>query len=210
MMPHLLPALLCVLVGCRRGGDRETVLRVADWGGPAGDPAFLRVDREIRSEFERRHPGVRVQVENIPGPGQYVPKLLMTFVAGNPPDVITLDAASAAAFIDHDLLGDLNPLVRGDPEFDLDNYFTNVVRIAGRDGCLYAVPLDFTPMVVLYNRRAFDAAGVAYPTPGWTREQFLATALALTRAQPDGSAPVRHGITFSPQMPIWLPWIWAG
>jgi len=207
---QVLPLLLCLLAGCRRAADSGTVLRVADWGGPAGEPAFAQTDRRIREEFERLHPGVRVQVESIPGPGQYVPKLLMTYVAGNPPDVITLDASSAAVFIGHALLDDLSPLIRADRDFDLGAFFTNVVAIARRDASLYAVPLDFTPMVILYNKRAFDAAGVAYPPPGWTREQFLATALALMRARPGGAGPLRYGATFSPEMSLWLPWIWAG
>ena len=202
--------MLCALAGCGRVQDGRTVLRVADWNGPAADPAFATSDRAIRADFERRHPGVRVEVESIPGPGQYVPKLIMTYVAGIPPDVITLEADSAAVFIDHGLLEDLAPLIRGDSAFELAGYFTNVVDMARRDDRLYAVPLDFTPIVILYNKRIFDEAGVAYPRSGWTRAEFLETALALTRGRAGGGAAARYGLTFSPEMPLWLPWIWAG
>jgi ABC-type glycerol-3-phosphate transport system substrate-binding protein len=130
----LIVAALCLLPFCGRETDRRVVLRVADWGGPAGDPTFLRLERNIRLEFERRCAGVRIQAENIPGPGQYVPKLLMTYVAGNPPDVITLDASSSAVFINHDLLTDLLPRIHTDPGFCLSDYFVRGVVMGGIKG----------------------------------------------------------------------------
>jgi multiple sugar transport system substrate-binding protein len=189
--------------------DRRTVLRVANWGGPSVDASFMRTEREIWDEFERRHPDVRLQIENIPGFGQYVPKLLMTYVSGNPPDVISLDGSSAAVFINNDLLADLTPLIRKDKGFDLNDYFPNVLDIARRDGRLYAIPLDFTPMVMLYNRRIFDEAGVPYPRDGWTWKEFLETAKRLTVTAPGASTPTRFGFNFQKEMPLWFPWIWA-
>ncbi len=223
----LLALAACIVYFLRSGrGDAKagraapTILRVANWGGPSVDPSFLKQEREILDEFERAHPDIQVRIENIPGPGQYVPKLLMTYVAGNPPDVIALDASSAAVFIDNDLLADLMPLVRGDSSFDLKSYFPNVVDIARRGESLFAIPSDFTPMVVLYNKRLFDQAKVPYPREGWLREEFLATALVLKGdrdlsppAQIPRSAskvPVPFAFVLQKDMPMWFPWIWAG
>ncbi len=193
----------------RHAGARRVVLRVANWGGPAVDPSLLKIERGIIRDFERACPGTRVQVENIPGAGQYVPKLLMTYVAGNPPDLIHLDASSAAVFIDNGLLADLAPWIQADPNFDLDAFFPNVVDIARRGERLYAIPLDFTPMVVLYNKRLFDAAGVAHPRAGWTRNEFLAAARGLTVRESGEAAPPRYGFHFVNHMPFWFPWIQA-
>lgn len=197
------------LLGPASDGGGPVVLRVANWGGPGVDPAFMKIDRDVREDFERRH-GVRVQVEGIPGRGQYVPKLLMTYVAGNPPDVMTLDASSAAVFIDNGLLADLTPLIAKDPTFDLGAYFPNVVDVARRGDRVFAIPGDFTPMVILYNKRLFDQAGVPYPRPGWTREEFLKAARALTVIEPGEASPRQYGFKFENWMPAWLPWIWAG
>ena len=190
------------------GPDAPVVLRVANWGGPAVDPSFMKVEREIREGFERRH-GVRLQVENIPGAGQYVPKLLMMFVAENPPDVMHLDASSAAVFIDNGLLTDLVPFIEKDPGFDLGAYFPNVVDIARRGNRLFAVPGDFTPMAIVYNKRLFDKAGVPYPKSGWGWDEFLKAAKALTVFEPGEAAPSQYGFRFENWMPGWLPWIWA-
>ena len=202
-------ALLAGLAGCRPAEQEQAaVLRVANWGGPAVDPEFLQTEREIREGFERRHPGVRVQTESIPGEGQYLPKLMMMFVSGKAPDVIQLDASSAAVFINNDLVLDLTPLMQADRSFRLDNYFPNVAAIARRGDRLYAVPLDFTPVVMYYNKRLFDAAGVPYPQSGWTWADFLATAKALTVTEPGKSAPTQYGLCFTNWMPGWVPWIW--
>ncbi len=189
--------------------DRRTVLRVANWGGPSVDASFMKTEREIWDEFERRHPKVRLQIENIPGFGQYVPKLLMTFVSGNPPDVLSLDGSAAAVFIDNNLLADLTPLIRDDGTFHLDDYFSNVLEIARRGERLYAIPLDFTPMVMMYNKRIFDEAGVPYPRDGWTWSEFLNTAEKLTVVDPKTSVPTRFGFNFQKEMPLWFPWIWS-
>lgn len=185
--------------------ERPTILRVANWSGPGNDPAFWKIEHEIQADFERLHPNVTVRVEGIPGNGQYVPKLLMTYVAGNPPDVIQLDASSAAVFIDHDLLADMTPLLRDDKSFSLGDYFDNVLDIGRRGERLYAAPLDFTPMVMVYNKKMFDAAKVPYPQAGWTREQFLEAAKALTNRSGG-----QYGFFIQRDMSLWFPWIWAG
>ena len=189
------------------------MLRVANWGGAQVDSDFMKLERQIVREFEQQHPGVSVQVEQIPGPGQYAPKLLMMHVAGSVPDVVHLDASSAAVFIDNDVLRDLMPYVRRDERagrFDLDDYFENVLAIARRGERLYAIPLDFTPMVIYYNKRLFDAAGVAYPRPGWSWDDFLDTARELTiPADQPGRPPRQYGFNFENVMPLWVPWLWT-
>jgi multiple sugar transport system substrate-binding protein len=61
--------------------------------------------------------------------------------------------------------------------------------------------MDFTPMVVYYNKDLFDASGEPYPAPGWTRREFLAKARRLAR---DG----RYGFKFANWMPGWIMWLW--
>lgn len=185
------------------------VLRVANWGGAQVESEFMRLEREIREEFEAAHPGVRVQIEQIPGSGQYAPKLLMMHVTGSVPDVVTLDASSAAVFIDNNVLWDLVPFIENDGGIDLDDYFENVVKIARRGDALYAIPLDFTPMVMYYNKRLFDEAGVPYPREGWTWDDFLETARKLTVFPEGARSPAQYGFNFENAMPLWVLWLWT-
>jgi len=205
----LMCCLFPLLPACRQESDPRTItLRVANWGSPAVESSFMTLEREIREEFERRHPGVRIQFEQIPGFGQYAPKLLMMHVSGSMPDVISLDASSGAVFMDNGVLRDLAPFIRDDTTFQLEQYFDRLVDIFRRDSRLYSIPFDFTPMMMYYNKRLFDEAGVPYPKPDWTWDDFLRIARALTNR--DGPFEKhQYGFYFMNVMPFWLPWLWT-
>ncbi|WP_167581274.1 ABC transporter substrate-binding protein [Kineococcus rubinsiae] len=49
------------------------------------------------------------------------------------------------------------------------------------DGKLVALPYDFGPSVIFYNRTAFQAAGLPEPAIGWTQDDFMTAAKALTK-----------------------------
>jgi multiple sugar transport system substrate-binding protein len=196
--------------GCGDGtSPPQRVLRIADWTSPAVESSFMEITREHREQFERQHPGVRVRMEQIPGHGQYAPKLLMMHVTGSVADVVTLDASSAAVFIDNNVLRDLTPFIERDADFDLNDYFENVVNIARRGEKLYAIPLDFTPMMMYYNKKLFDQAGVAYPQPGWSWDDFLETARQLTVFPEGATSPTQYGFYFENVMPLWVLWLWT-
>jgi multiple sugar transport system substrate-binding protein len=195
-----LPLLL--LVGCRPPAESgKIVLRVSNWGGAGDDSEYDQLVQRFYDEFERENPDIDLRIEGIPG--EYVPKMMLNFVAGTEPDVMTVDASSAAIFINNGVLADLTPIAEKDPTFKLSDYFPNVLDIGRRDGKLYTIPGDFTPMVMYYNRRLFDEAGVPYPKPGWTFDDFLRTAKALTKPDKD-----QYGFVFSNWMPGWVMWLW--
>ena len=59
----------------------------------------------------------------------------------------------------------------------------------------WCIPQNASSLVVYYNRALFDAARLSYPAAGWTWDDFLQTARALTRDM-DGDGqdgPVRRG-----------------
>lgn len=176
-------------------------LRLANWGGAGDDSDYYRLIQSLYREFEARH-GAQIRVEGTPGAGaqDYVRKLMLDHIAGTMPDVVTLDASSAAVFIDNGTLLDLTPFVERDG-FDLGQFYPNVVDIARRGDRLYAVPTDFTPMVMYCNRRHFREAGLDAPDGRWTFDQFVAAAKALTR---EG----RYGFEFANWMPGWVMFLW--
>lgn len=198
----ILLAVAVVVWGCGASkGSERIVLRIASWGGAGDDSDAARIQREVYAEFERLHPNVEIQLENTPGPQDYVKKMLLSFVAKAEPDIMRLDASSAAVFINNGVLLDLTSKINGPNGIELGDFFPNVVAIAKRGDAIYAIPIDFTPMVVYYNKEHFDKAGVPYPKFDWTWDDFLAAAKALTK---DG----KYGYTFNNWMPGWLPWIW--
>jgi multiple sugar transport system substrate-binding protein len=187
--------------------DPRTPIRLANWGGASEENDFTRTIDRLYREFEQENPGYRIKIESVPGSQEYVNKMLLSFVAGTEPDLMTLDASSAAVFIRNGVLQDLRPYIATDPSFDLDAYFPNVLDTLSHEGGVYAIPADFTPMVMYYNKRLFDEAGVPYPQPGWSYKDFLETAKRLTLRNPDGSVK-QYGFKFVNWMPGWITWIW--
>lgn len=199
----LLPAILFPLLlnsACQRP-DEGIVLRVSNWNGAGEDGEFERLVRGFYREFERQNPGVTLRVESIPG--EYVPKMMLNFVAGTEPDVMTVDASSAAVFVNNGVLADLRPFIEKDPAFKIQDYFPNTVDIGRRGEAIHMIPGDFTPMVVYYNKAMFDAAGVPHPKPGWSFNDFLTTAKALTKPERK-----QYGFAFANWMPGWVMWLW--
>lgn len=202
----LVMGLLLAACGCSdRGADGRAVLRIANWGGAGDGSEFQRVTNELIAAFERENPGVDVRVEGVPD--QYVSKMLLSYVAGAEPDIMVLDASSAAVFINNGVLADLTPLIERDPSFRLEDRFENIVDIARRGEALYAIPNGFTPLVMYLNRRHFREAGVGLPRAGWTFDDFLRISQRLTRRNARGETE-RYGFAFSNWFPGWIPWLW--
>lgn len=190
----------CVPLGCRGVQDSRIPLRLANWGGAGDDSDFYKLVQQVYADFERQNTTVRLRVEGTPGANEYVSKLLLDHVSRSMPDLVTLDASSAAVFIDNGTLLDLTPYIERD-SFDLSAFYPNVVNVARRDGALYALPTDFTPMVMYVNRRMVEQAGAQLPRGKWSFDEFIALAKATTR-------PGQYGFEFTNWMPGWVMFPW--
>ena len=90
---------------------------------------------------------------------------------------------------------DPQPLLEADPGWELDDFYPSALAQFQHTGNLWGIPTEFAPLVMFYNKDLFDEAGVAYPPSlppyggdergGWTRDNFLATAVALKAALPE-------------------------
>lgn len=180
----------------------EITLRVSNWSTRQRD---IEYENKIIRAFEKLHPGVKVTLE--PVPHHYDQKILLNIVAGSPPDVFLLDSGAIPSYVNKGVLLDLMPHIR-QRGLDLSRYFPNVLAIAWRDSALYALPKDFTPMVIYYNKKLFDEANVSYPPAQWTWEEFLVTAKRLTKdTDGDGEAD-QYGVLWPQMTYMWMPLVW--
>jgi multiple sugar transport system substrate-binding protein len=210
MRPLSLLALLAAILvaGCGANSDRgKIVIRVGNWGGAKEGNDFDQKVEKIYRDFEEENPGVILKEENIPQ--DYTAKISLAFIAKSEPDIVMLDASSSALFIDSEIVTDLTPLIKADPSFSLDDYYPNVVDIGRRGGKLFAIPQDFTPMVVYFNKKLFDKAHVPYPTSDWNFDQFRATAQKLTiKGAHEGDQSKQYGFAFTNWPAGWVMWMW--
>jgi multiple sugar transport system substrate-binding protein len=82
---------------------------------------------------------------------------------------------------------------------NLADFDQAIVKGLQVDGEQLGVPYDFGPYVLYYNVDRFAEAGVPTPKPGWTVEDFLSAARALTK---DG----KYGFALYPTVDSITPW----
>ena len=123
--------------------------------------------------------GIGIEFENIGSGRDYYTKLQTTIAGGTPPDVFYPATHVANAYASKGALLTINEYVERDG-IDLSVYDPTILENYQIDGELHCLPIDHAALVVYYNKEIFDAAGVDYPVDGWTWDDFLATAEALT------------------------------
>ena len=97
-------------------------------------------------------------------------------------------------FVQDGLLLDLGPLMTADDNFDAADYYPGLLEQYQWDGGTWGLPTNAGYTLVFYDKDLFDAAGVDYPEAGWSWDDFLATAQALTLRS--GDEVTQWGFTY--------------
>jgi multiple sugar transport system substrate-binding protein len=158
-----------------RDPDAKTILRVGT--GDSGEG--LNPHQEIIQGFEDENPDILVQLEAVAGRDYYA-RLLTQIAAGDAPDLMQIGDDAVPMFVGRGAFLPLDSLIDGDFPLDLDIYFPGVLEPGQWEGQQYLLPKDFSPLGVYYNKALFDRFDVPYPQDGWTWDDLLATAQALT------------------------------
>jgi multiple sugar transport system substrate-binding protein len=79
----------------------------------------------------------------------------------------------------------LDPLLDADSDISEDEFYPVVLDAFTAQGQTWGLPGQINITLIEFNKDLFDAAGVDYPTAGWTIDEFLAAAVALTEGEGD-------------------------
>lgn len=181
--------------------QEKITLRVANWGGAEE----IQLEEEIAMVFMQRHPRIVVQIEPIPA--NYKEKILTYIASGAPPDVFLLDSVIIPALLHKGILLDLRPYLDS-LQINPADYFPNVLKIFSRGESLYALPKDFTPIAMYYNKRLFDQAALPYPQNDWTWDDYLRLSRQITQDTNGDGIVDQFGTVFSNYFYLWQPWVW--
>jgi multiple sugar transport system substrate-binding protein len=160
--------------------DGEPItLRYADWDVATEDLIEQIVD------ICAAQLGLEVQFELYNPPGDvYWPTLQTMAAAQNLPDVFAMSSAFLDEWAADGLVMNIQEYVDRDIMPVADDYFVGAfdqARFPSKvDGDLHAFPYAFVHTVLYYNMDMFDEAGLDYPSEGWTWDDFLEAAIALT------------------------------
>ena len=175
----LLLGLAATSLGC--ASKREASLEF--WGlGREGE-----VVASLVPEFERRYPGVRVKVQQIPWTSAHE-KLVTAFVGKAPPDLAQLGNTWLPEFAAIGALEKLDASLASSHSLSMEDYFSGVWQTNLYEGALYGIPWYVDTRVLFYRPDLLARAGYSQAPRGWDSWQ---EAMRRVRAvQPPGAHPI--------------------
>jgi multiple sugar transport system substrate-binding protein len=122
------------------------------------------------------HPGLKITVQGTPWP-DYWTKIGNQLSNTGAPCIVGMQSLRLAAYADQLVPMDDLMTKYGVKAADFDKSIFDSMKHGGKQ---VALPYDFGPLIVYYNRNSFKAANIAEPKPGWTLDDFTKAATALT------------------------------
>lgn len=166
--------LMCVLIGltaCRPADDRVAI-RFWAMGREA------EVVGALIPQFEREHPGLRVDMQQIPWTAAHE-KLLTAYAADALPDICQLGNTWVPEFAELNALQPLQPFVEASEIVDREDYFDGIWDTNVVDGHVYGVPWYVDTRLLFYRKDLLAAAGYAQPPQTWA--EWNAAMMAIKR-----------------------------
>ena len=165
-------ALAVALTGCTRQAD-VTVLKFWAMGREA------EVVGKLVPQFEQMHPGVRVEVQQLPWTSAHE-KLLTAFAGDSTPDVCQLGNSWIAEFTTLGALEPLDAQVRASTVVDPADYFEGIWATNVVDGSLWGVPWYVDTRLLFYRSDLLAAAGYPAPPKTWAEWHEMLRAIKRT------------------------------
>jgi multiple sugar transport system substrate-binding protein len=161
------------LSGCDSAADRAATVEF--WAmGQEGEQV-----KALLPEFERRHPGIRVRVQQIPWSAAHE-KLLTAYAGDSMPDAFQLGNTWIPEFVALRAIEPLDERLKPWPEAALDDYFPGILATNRLDGRTYALPWYVDTRLFFYRTDLLAAAGFAEPPATW--DSWLQAMTALKSA----------------------------
>lgn len=138
------------------------------------------IDAQVAT-WNASNPKIQVKLVFNGGNDGALQKVLANLAVGSPPDIAYEFGSSIAALAGRPKVVDLTEKVK-DPGFNWNDFYSFERDATMLDGKVYGVPALVDNLALVYNKKLFDAAGVAQPTANWTWDDFRTAAKKLTDA----------------------------
>jgi len=181
------------------GGDSSGPVRFVLFGDPTETAGY----QELVEAFEQANPDIDVTLSPVASQDELLAKLTTGFAGGRPSDVFLINYRKYGQFADQGVLEPVQGLLESSDriaEVDFAPTALDAFRFDGND--VTCLPQNVSSLVVYYNVDLFEAAGLPAPQPGWTWDDFLAAAQALTTED-------RYGVGTEASLIRVAPFVWS-
>lgn len=159
------------------------------------------VVEHLLPDFERKHPGIHVEIQQLPWSAAHE-KLLTAFVGDSTPDLCQLGNTWISEFVAIQALQPLDARITAGA-IDSSDYFAGIWDTNVVAGQLYGVPWYVDTRLIFYRRDLLHAAGFDHPPQTWDEwKQMLAA--VKERAGPGRFAILLPSNEFEPLLALAL------
>ncbi len=168
--------ILALILGCAKEATREgIVLKVWETYNSEERPVFL----SLVEEFEKQHPGIKIEAVNIPFDG-LEPKILTALATQTAPDIARVDVAFLPKLAIRGALYALD-------QFRVESIKSELRPVALSscivDGKTYGIPDQVNGLCLFYNKELFREAGLDPNKPPSSWDEFIDYAKKLTNKE---------------------------
>jgi multiple sugar transport system substrate-binding protein len=174
-----------------------------------GAPEELKAFRDLVTAFRRVEPGVAVKLVEASDREDLLTRLSTSFAGGTPPDLFLLNYRFYAQFAAKRVLEPVEDWVAASTVFQQRDFHPQALDAFRFGGKLTCLPQNISSLVVYYNRSMFRRAGLADPRAGWTWDDMVGAARALTRDADGDGRPDQHGLGVDPEVIRLAPFVWS-
>ena len=163
-----------------------------------------KVMKELISEFESNHPDIDIVTQVAPY-DEFFQKLKTQIAANQAPDIWLSDGVFVPSYYSRGVLKDLTPWI--DRDVNRNDYLMLQAN-ADTSGRIWGFPQGLQILALFYNKKLFDEAKLAYPTPEWTLDDMLTAAKKLTKDKNGDGKMDQYGFTITTNITTaWFPFI---
>lgn len=185
-----------------------------------GDPEELAAYRTLIDAYHKQSGDKRVELVEASDRADLIARLSTSIAGGKPPDVFLMNYRYYGQFAAKNAITPLDErLGTGAGQLDATELYPEALEAFQWRGKQLCLPQNVSSLVVYYNRALFDRFGVPAPKPGWTWNDLVATAQAMTRdaagvpiqgGESDAGSPVATwGLGVEPTLIRIAPFVWS-
>jgi len=137
-----------------------------------GSDTDKQIYAEAINRFNERFPNVTVEDTFTPVTtwGEYTNRIVTLIAGGESPDIINIAIEGTRLLTDRNILLQLDDIIAADPTAPelLDDLDPQLIEAFEVDGRIYQIPHSWNNMVIYYNTKMFEEAGLELPSSDWT------------------------------------------
>jgi len=147
------------------------------WFMWTGSQAEADAWKALAANVTKQYPNINITFDTDSWPG-YWAKLQIEIASGTTQDILSLQSLRREGYGSGFL--PLDSYIKNDPNINISDFDKAILPNLTYQGHQIALPYDFGPEIVFYNRDMFDKHNVPYPKVGWTVADFVQAAQKLS------------------------------